>query len=294
MNNQLYIVDVFAEHLYEGNPLAVVVSEEFPAEQIMQKIAAEMNFSETTFVSPAPEQDGGYRVRIYTPSKELAFAGHPLLGTAQVLRDHVIDEQVSQIKLNLMQSQVTVTFEISAEGDEVVWFSAPAMILGAIADVDPVANALGISANDIDTTTPIQMVSAGTAAIMVPLCSLEALKKCMLNLDKYSSMLSAGFPPLIYLFTQQTYRPENDLCVRFFFESHGVREDPATGNGAAFLGTYLLEHNYFPTTSLNLRIEQGYEVRRPSLVRMRANIKNGQREVYVGGQVLSAVVGKLL
>jgi trans-2,3-dihydro-3-hydroxyanthranilate isomerase len=273
MTCHIYIVDVFAEQLYTGNPLAVVIG---------------------TFVSPSPEQDGGYRVRIYTPSKELAFAGHPILGTAQVLRDQVIADECSQLKLNLMQSQVTVTFENSDEGKEVVWFLAPDMSLGAIADIEPVAKALGISTENIDSKIPIQMVSAGTAAIMVPLRSLEALQKCMLNLEKYSSMLADGFPPLIYLFTQDTYHSQNDLCARFFFEAHGVREDPATGNGAAFLGAYLLEHNYFSTSDLNLRIEQGYEIRRPSLVRLRANMKNGRREVYVGGQVLSTVEGKLL
>jgi trans-2,3-dihydro-3-hydroxyanthranilate isomerase len=294
MTCHIYIVDVFAEQLYTGNPLAVVIGEQLPSEDTMQKIAAEMNFSETTFVSPSPEQDGGYRVRIYTPSKELAFAGHPILGTAQVLRDQVIADECSQLKLNLMQSQVTVTFENSDEGKEVVWFLAPDMSLGAIADIEPVAKALGISTENIDSKIPIQMVSAGTAAIMVPLRSLEALQKCMLNLEKYSSMLADGFPPLIYLFTQDTYHSQNDLCARFFFEAHGVREDPATGNGAAFLGAYLLEHNYFSTSDLNLRIEQGYEIRRPSLVRLRANMKNGRREVYVGGQVLSTVEGKLL
>ena len=294
MTYQFYIVDVFAEHLYTGNPLAVVIGEQLPSEDTMQKFAAEMNFSETTFVSPVPEQDGGYRVRIYTPSKELAFAGHPILGTAQVLRDQVITGECSQVKLNLMKSQVTVTFEKSDEGKDGVWFSAPDMTLGAMSDIGPVANALGISSQDIDTKTPIQVISAGTAAIMVPLRSLDALQKCMLNLEKYSSMLANGFPPLIYLFTQQTYHSQNDLCVRFFFEAHGVREDPATGNGAAFLGAYLLEHNYLSKSDLCLRIEQGYEIRRPSLVRLRANMKNGQREIFVGGQVMSVVEGKLL
>ena len=294
MSYQIYIVDVFAEQLYTGNPLAVVIGEELPPEDTMQKIAAEMNFSETTFVSPSPEQDGGYRVRIFTPSKELAFAGHPILGTAQVLRDQVITEDCTQVKLNLMRSQIAVTFEISDQGKQVVWFLAPNMTLGAIADTEPVARALGISPEDIDTKTPIQTVSAGTAAIMVPLRSQNALQRCMLNLEKYSSMLADGFPPLIYLFTQQTHNAKNDLCVRFFFEAHGVREDPATGNGAAFLGAYLLEHNYLSSYDLNLRIEQGYEVRRPSLIKLRANMDNGQRKIYVGGQVLSAVEGKLL
>ena len=294
MSYQIYIVDVFAEELYTGNPLAVVVGEQFPPEETMQKIAAEMNFSETTFVTHTPEDNGGYRVRIYTPSKELAFAGHPILGTAQVLRDHVIFDKCSQIKLNLMQSQINVEFEMSDEENNIVWFLAPEMKLGAVTQAEPVANALGLLVEDIDATVPIQMVSAGTAAIMVPLRSLNALKKCMFNLEKYSPMLAAGFPPLIYLFTQETYHPHNDLCVRFFFESHGVREDPATGNGAAFLGSYLLQHNYFSGSNLNLKIEQGYEVRRPSLIRLRANEKNGQHKVYVGGQVLSAVKGELL
>jgi trans-2,3-dihydro-3-hydroxyanthranilate isomerase len=130
--------------------------------------------------------------------------------------------------------------------------------------------------------------------MMVPLRSLDALRKCMLNLEKYSSMLANGFPPLIYLFTDQTHDSKNDLCVRFFFEAHGVREDPATGNGAAFLGAYLLEHQFFPESDLSLRIEQGYEVRRPSLIRLRAHMQNGHREIYVGGHVVSIVEGKLL
>ncbi|QMU61138.1 MAG: PhzF family phenazine biosynthesis isomerase [Gammaproteobacteria bacterium] len=294
MSYQFYIVDVFAEQSYSGNQLAVVIGERLPSEDSMQKIAAEMNFSETTFVTPEPEENGGYRVRIFTPSKEIAFAGHPILGTAQVLRNHVISESSAHIKLNLSESQVPVTFEISDAGKEIVWFSAPEMLLGAISAVEPVATALGISSDDIEMRTPIQVVSAGTSAMIIPLRSLDALRKCMLNIEKYSSMLANGFPPLTYLFTQQTYNSENDLCVRFFFESHGVREDPATGNGAAFLGAYLLEHQYFPESGLSLRIEQGYEVRRPSLIMLRAKMLAGIREVYVGGYVVSVVEGKLL
>jgi trans-2,3-dihydro-3-hydroxyanthranilate isomerase len=294
MSYQFYIVDVFAEQSYSGNPLAVVVGEQLPSEDTMQKIAAEMNFSETTFVSPVPEQDGGYRVRIYTPSKELAFAGHPILGTAQVIRDQVITEECTQVKLNLMKSQITVTFEMSGELKEVVWFLAPDMSLGPVSAIEPVAAALGISPDDIETRTPIQVVSAGTSAMMIPLCNLDALRKSRLNLEEYSSMLADGFPPLTYLFTQQTHDSKNDLCVRFFFDAHGVREDPATGNGAAFLGAYLLEHQYFPESDLSIRIEQGYEVRRPSLIMLRARMLAGIREVYVGGHVVSTVEGRLL
>jgi trans-2,3-dihydro-3-hydroxyanthranilate isomerase len=87
MPNRFYIVDVFAEQAYAGNPLAVVTCDAFPAAETMQKIAAETNYSETTFVLTRPEMDGGYRMRIFTPAREIEFTGHPLLGSAWVVRE---------------------------------------------------------------------------------------------------------------------------------------------------------------------------------------------------------------
>ena len=89
MTHRFYIVDVFAERPYAGNQLAVVVGADDLSDETMQRLAAETNYSETTFVTSAPEQDGGYRVRIFTPAREIAFAGHPILGTAWVVRHHV-------------------------------------------------------------------------------------------------------------------------------------------------------------------------------------------------------------
>ena len=196
--------------------------------------------------------------------------------------------------MNLDVGQVPVTFESSNDGRELVWFLAPQMSLGSTSTREPFAAALGLSVDDIDTRAPIQMISAGTSAMLVPLCSLDALRRSRLNLEAYAALADEGFPPLVYLFCNQTHQPQNDICVRFFFEAHGVREDPATGNGAAFLGAYLLEHQYFPGSGLSVRIEQGYEVRRPSLVMLRARMHNGAREVSVGGYVIPAVQGELL
>ena len=294
MTHRFYIVDVFAEQAYSGNPLAVVVGEEALSDETMQQIAAEMNFSETTFVTYKPENNGGYRVRIFTPSREIAFAGHPILGTAQIIRQYIATESCTNVLLNLAASQVSVTFETSTDGREVAWFLAPPMSLGATSTREPIAAALGLSPEDIETRVPIQMISAGTAAMIVPLCSLDALRRSKLNLEAFAALAAEGFPPLVYLFTQQTHHSQNDLCARFFFEAHGVREDPATGNGAAFLGTYLLEHQFFPESDLSLRIEQGYEIRRPSLVMLHARVLNGVRSVRVGGYVIPAVQGELL
>jgi trans-2,3-dihydro-3-hydroxyanthranilate isomerase len=294
MNHRLYIVDVFAEQAYAGNPLAVVVGPETLSDDTMQRIAAEINYSETTFVAPGPESDGGYRMRIYTPAREIDFAGHPLLGTAWVLRHYVLNGATGTVALNLSIGQVPVTFEDSRDGREVVWFLAPPAEFGAICAHEAMAAALGIAPGDLDAALPVQQVSAGTAAMMVPLRSLAALERSQLDLDQYAPLAARGFPPLTYLFTRETYHVDNDLCVRFFFDAHGVREDPATGNGAAFLGAYLLHQGVFENAGFSLRIEQGYAVRRPSLVMLHGRMADGNAEVRVGGHVMPIVQGELL
>ena len=294
MNHRLFMVDVFAEQSYSGNPLAVVVMEGNMLDETMQKIAAEINFSETTFVTQAPENNHGYRIKIFTPAREIDFAGHPLLGTAHVIREHLLSKSCNQVLLNLNKSQIPVTFEQNKNEREVAWFIAPPMTFGKESHCAPVASALGLSPEDIETRTPIQVISAGTAAMIVPLNNLEALRRCQLNLERFAPLANEGFPPLLYVFCQQTHDPQNDLCARFFFEAHGVREDPATGNGAAFLGAYLLEHQFFSKTDLSLRIEQGHEVRRPSLIMLRARRLDGESEIRVGGFVIPTVEGQLL
>ncbi len=270
MKPRFYMVDVFAENAYSGNPLAVIVGAEGLSSETMQLLAAEMNFSETTFVASVPEEDGGFRVRVFTPSREIAFTGHPILGTAWVIRQHLASPSAAEILLNLEVGQVPVTFESSDDEKELVWFQSPPMALGATSTAESFSEALGLSVDDIDTRSPIQMISAGTSAMIVPLNSQDALRRSKLDLEAYSTLAADGYPPLVYVFCNETHHPENDLCSRFFFEAHGVREDPATGNGAAFLGAYLLQHQAYPDSTLSIRIEQGYEVRRPSLVMLRA------------------------
>ena len=294
MKPRFYMVDVFAEKAYSGNPLAVIVGAEELSSETMQLLAAEMNFSETTFVTSVPEEDGGFRVRVFTPSREIAFTGHPILGTAWVIRQYLTSSSDAQICLNLEVGQVPVTFESSDDGTEVVWFQAPPMTLGEKSTAASFAEVLGLSVDDIDTMLPVQMVSAGTSAMIVPLRSHDALRRSKLNLAAYSNLAAEGFPPLVYVFCNETHHPENDLCSRFFFEAHGVREDPATGNGAAFLGAYLLQHQADQDSTLSIRIEQGYEVRRPSLVMLRARMEGEHHHVSVGGHVIPTVQGELL
>lgn len=293
MTHRFYLVDVFAERPYAGNQLAVVVGEGGLPDETMQLIAAETNYSETTFVRPVQEADGGYRVRIFTPAREIAFAGHPILGTASVLRRLVAPGSSLPLRLNLAVGQIRVTFEPGEGGQEIAWFGAPAVSFGPTCAREPMAAALGIRPEDIDAASPVQQVSAGTAAMIVPLRSLDALRRSRLDLAAYAGLAAQGHPPLVYLFCRETHDPANDFCARFFFEAYGVREDPATGNGAAFFGAYLLEHRLLPAAGFSVRIEQGHEVRRPSLVRLRARTVDGLHEVSVGGSVITVIVGEL-
>ncbi len=290
---QFYIVDVFAEQPYSGNPLAVVVDESTLSKETMQKIAAEMNFSETVFIHPVPESNNGYRVNIFTPTKEIVFAGHPVLGAAKIVKDHIASSSNESVNLNLTVGQIPVAFE-AQENKEIAWFRAPPMMIQETVASESIASALGLELQDLDSNLPVQVVSAQTAAILVPLTSINALKKGKLNLQAFAPLKKQGLPPLVYIYCNQTRHKNNDLSARFFFEANGVREDPATGNGAAFLGAYLLEHKVFPNSEFSIRIEQGHEIHRPSLVMLRGQKQNNLVKVKVGGSIIPVVQGELL
>jgi len=293
MSPRFFIVDVFAERPYSGNQLAVVLSDEALPEERMQLLAVETNYSETAFVAPLVEEYGGYRVRLFTPAREISFAGHPILGTAWVIQKFVATVPRETLVLNLNVGQVRVNFEVDSNRNELAWFVAPASTLGKTCLPETLASALGISANHIDATRPIQEVSAGVSALIVPVRDLDALRHCTVGTRAFANLAALELPSLVYFFCPETHYTQNDLCVRFFFEAHGAREDPATGNGAAFLGAYLLEHRLLPASGFTVRIEQGYEVGRPSLILLRASEVAGRREVCVGGAVVLIVRGEL-
>jgi trans-2,3-dihydro-3-hydroxyanthranilate isomerase len=211
-----------------------------------------------------------------------------------VLRHQLASNLAGSLRLNLSVGQIPVTFEPSSRGREVAWFQAPPVSLGPVCPPERIAAALGVALEDIDTQTPVQQLSASTSALVVPLRSLEALRRSRLDLELFAPLAREGFPPLVYLFCRETRDPANDVSARFFFEAYGVREDPATGNGAAFLGRYLLAHRVYGSSDLTLRIEQGYDVRRPSLVRLRARRVESSYEIYVGGTVIPILKGELL
>lgn len=292
MAHPLHIVDVFAEARYAGNQLAVVLDAGDLSTDEMQAIARETNYSETTFVPSRESRDGGYDVRIFTPAHEIPFAGHPTLGTAWILRNEVAVD-AAQVNLNLGVGRVPVRFEPTDEGDEIPWLTAPPIELGETFAAAPVAAALGLSLEDIDTRFPVQRIHAGIVVTSVPLTGLDALKRSRLDPERFAHVVPQAFPA-VHLFCREPYEPENDLAARFYFYANGAREDPATGSATACLGAYLLEHDYLGSSDVSVRVEQGVEIQRPSLLRLKARGSGAGREVSVGGRVRAAVRGELI
>jgi trans-2,3-dihydro-3-hydroxyanthranilate isomerase len=296
MSYELRVVDVFADQRYEGNPLAVVLDAVGLGNNDMQAIARETNLSETTFVC-GREPNGSYRVRIFTPAEELPFAGHPTLGTASVLRGILEAEEgdVSRIVLALGVGEVPVDFE--GEGNAATaWFTAPPMELEGFPDPLRLAEAVGLSPDDFADDAPPRAVRGGPAFTFIALRSRAALERSRLDMQAFQPFADQGYAGAVYLFTRETVQEKNDLCARVFFDANGAREDPATGSATAFLGAYLLEYPQLVGEGpLDLRIEQGISMQRPSLLRLRARIDaSGDRVIRVGGQVVPVIRGELL
>jgi len=282
-----YIVDVFAEEKYAGNQLAVVRGGFDLADEALGKIALEMNYSETTFVLSDEEVDGGYDVRIFTPGGEVPFAGHPTLGTAYVIRHEILAEPADRVTLNLKAGRIPVTF------GEVLWMRQLPPTFGSKLDRDPAARALNLEPTDLDDRFPVQEVSTGLPAIIVPLRDLDALGRCKVDWDRYVELAGPGKNPYVFCPEPHDDGP-GDLSARMFANDLGVPEDPATGSAAGCLAAYLEEHRYFGTDFIDVRVEQGYEIRRPSLLYLRAQEEGDETSVHVGGKVQMVARGELV
>ncbi|HEY9891140.1 MAG TPA: PhzF family phenazine biosynthesis protein [Candidatus Sericytochromatia bacterium] len=293
-NLSFYIVDVFAVGKYTGNQLAVFTDAGTLSDGEMQKLAKEINYSETTFVTSTELRNGGYDVRIFTPEKELPFAGHPTLGTAYIIQQTIIKEVVETVNLNLKVGQIPVTWHNMNELGEVLWMRQNSPTFHQILDASALTTVLSLDLDDIDERFPIQEVSTGIPFIIVPLKNQAALKRIRVNRDKYFELVKTTQSQEILVFCPETYAPENQFSVRVFAESLGIPEDPATGSANGCLAGYLVEYAYLAEQFFDVRVEQGYEIGRPSLLLLKAEKNNDTIEVSVGGKVVMVAKGEFV
>jgi trans-2,3-dihydro-3-hydroxyanthranilate isomerase len=287
------MVDVFAEHKYEGNQLAVVRNAADLSDEQMLRITKEMNYSETTFILSDGERNGGYDVRIFTPATEVPFAGHPTLGTAFVIRHHIAKQPIDTIKLNLKVGPIPVTFEKTEQGEDILWMRQIEPTFAKMVDAGPMSQVLGIGPQQIDDRFPIQKVSTGLFTTIVPVKSLDTVQKIKVNKDKYYELIEKITTKAILVFCPETYHEHNHLNVRVFCDYYGVPEDPATGSSNGCLAGYLVKHRYFGSDPIDIRVEQGYEIGRPSLLYLRAVDRGKHIDVSVGGKVVLVAEGRL-
>ncbi len=288
------IVDVFAEKKYAGNQLAVVRGGEKIAPEEMQRIAREFNFSETTFIVAGARREGGFDVRIFTPAAELPFAGHPTLGTAYVLQQDLVRKAVRRVVLNLKVGPIPVTFSYRRGKPDVLWMRQVEPEFGKRMDARRVASVLGLRPEDLLPDFPVEEVSTGIPFVIVPVRSLEAVRRSRYRPEKLAGLTTDRRGGAFLLFARQTYDARNDLNVRVFAHAYGVAEDPATGSANGCLAGYLVRHRYFGKPRIDIRVEQGHEIGRPSLLLLRAGEQKGRIEVMVGGRVVLVAKGRMV
>ena len=286
---RFFIVDVFAVGPLSGNQLAVFLPEEMLSDEVMQRLAKEMNVSEATFVVPGGPTAGTYGVRIFTPEYEVPFAGHPSLGTAHVIRTELRGGCVDRVDLQLEVGLVPVAFE-----HPLYWMRQPCPTFGATLPSGAVAEVLGIAEGSIDARFPIQEVSTGLPHILIPVNTLDTLRSIRVSSARYFELIESLWAKNLFVFCQEPRHPENHLSVRMFSEYLGVDEDAATGSGNGCLAAYMLRHRYLGTDKVDVRSEQGHEVGRPSLLHLQAWEAGGDIQVRVGGTAITVARGEFL
>lgn len=285
---KFFIVDVFAEEKLAGNQLAVFRGGAGLTTERMQAIAREMHFSETTFILSDEKRGGGYDVRIFTPAAEVPFAGHPTLGTAHIIRSEIAADISAEVILNLKVGPIPVTFE-----GEISWMRQINPEFGRKIESRYLAEVLGLSPAEIDKNFPVEEVSTGLPHIIVPLKTLDSLKRIRIVLDKYYDLIDKTWGKPVLVFCPESHNGMHDLSVRMFADYYGVPEDPATGSGNGCLAAYLVKNRYWGRDAIDVRAEQGYEINRPSLLYLRAAEKGGKIEVFIGGRSITVAAGEL-
>lgn len=286
---RFFFTDVFTEKRYGGNPLATFILCDSLNSADMQRIAQELNFSETTFITSLHPRQGGYDVRIFTPKTEIDFAGHPCLGTAHVLRNHLMKYPANTLLLNLARTQVSVRFDVQ-ESKQILWFQQSESLFGPPLDPSELLNILGLEREDLAPDLPIEAVSTGFPHCIVPLKNLASLKKARIDQQAYARFTGYSWAKNILVFSPEAYESHQDLAVRVFAGYYGVDEDPATGSGNACLAAYLFKHRA-QGTELNLSVGQGHELGRPSQLYLKARQHQRQTLIQIGGQVVDVAAG---
>ncbi|HXA94363.1 MAG TPA: PhzF family phenazine biosynthesis protein [Candidatus Dormibacteraeota bacterium] len=291
-------VDVFTERVFGGNPLAVVFDAADLGDAEMQAIAREMNCSETTFLLPPTRPDCAARVRIFTPARELPFAGHPTIGTAWVL---ATEKRLppNHLRFNLEEGigPVEVTLEGEPTRPSFLWMRHGEARFGpALPDRAGFARALGLAESDLLAGQPVRTGSTGNTFLYIPLRDRDTVDRARLDVPALLAAQGEGPNLGVFVFAPGPDPRAGTVYSRMFApHTSGVPEDPATGSASGPLGAYLVEHGLVaPAETVDIVSEQGTRMGRQSFIQIRVGMSGGRiREILVGGRVVPVIEGRL-
>jgi trans-2,3-dihydro-3-hydroxyanthranilate isomerase len=286
MRYRYFICDVFTDTRFGGNQLAVLPDAQGLSDRQMQQITREFNFSESTFVFP-PEAGHTRKVRIFTPTTEVPFAGHPNVGTAFVLATAgefgAIDPEV-KVTFEEKAGLVSITVRRREDGLITCELTAPQRLsLGKTVTAQALARAVSLTEDDVVTRThPPQVASVGLPFLIAELKNRSALERARVNMDGLDAIVAEKVTPDVHLYVHS--KDEFDLRTRMFAPLDGVPEDPATGSANCALAGLLSHLDEKPDGSFSWRIAQGVEMGRPSTLEARVEKRAGTVEaIRIGG-----------
>lgn len=301
MPRRYAVLDVFTDTPLAGNPLAVVLDADGLATDQMQALAREFNLSETVFVQPSDNPAHSARVRIFTPARELPFAGHPTVGTAVLLAGErfgdLEDELDAVVVLEEIIGQVRCGVRLLPDGAGFAEFDVPKLSqsAGTAREKELIAAALALEPRDIgfENHKP-SLFDAGVPFTFVPVSGLDAIARARPVMSAWTSGFGDGDHNCAYLYCRETLHHDCSFHARMFAPTMGVPEDPATGAAAAAFAGAVKAFDDLPDGTHLVRIEQGYEMGRPSSIDLEIDVVNGKLHAErIGGNAVVVARGEL-
>ncbi|MFX0137769.1 MAG: PhzF family phenazine biosynthesis protein [Candidatus Hodarchaeota archaeon] len=281
MKKDCILLDVFTDIPFAGNQLAVFPSAGDLNSDQMQKLANEINYSETTFIFTSPDRYADFDIRIFTPRLELPFAGHPTLGTAHVLLNY-LDTKLKNKNSIKLRTKVGIILLEKSYGN--IWMRQnDPEFFKIFKDKHKIAELAGLMPDDILGDLPIEEVSTGNTILLIPIRNLSSIRKATGVVNKLTEFFANNKSIAPYLFTLDTEDKGSNVHTRFFAPHFGIIEDPATGSAAGPLTAYLLKYDVFGQ-KFEIQNEQGIEIGRPSKIMMRGSLDDGKFNIEIGGK----------
>ncbi len=292
-----YVLDVFSSEKLKGNPLAVVLDSDGLTDPDMQKIAGEFNLSETVFVLPAVSSENTAKLRIFTPGKEMPFAGHPTIGSSVLLAHLKSAAEPDLIKLELNPGLIEA-YANSLDGAGDANLETPGIPEKYEPHSTPevAAQVLGLSVDDIgvDNHVPAFITSSGNEWLFIPLKNADAVKRAKVDMTYWSAAHEGHSSQGLYVYTNECETENADWHARMFAPTMGITEDPATGSAAVTFPGILAAFETLNEGWNNWMIEQGYEMGRASQIHVSAKVENGKiMHVKLAGSAVILMSGVL-